>query len=64
MLSYDTVNIWLGRPPQMPEPLVSLMSNWHVGHLFETIIPTLKRAEVAEEPLEQTLVKNSVNWFA
>ncbi|WP_232509565.1 hypothetical protein [Parageobacillus thermoglucosidasius] len=48
----------------MPEPFVSLMSNWHVGHLFETIIPTLKRAEVAEEPLEQALVKNPVNWFA
>lgn len=64
MLSHDTVNVWLGRPPQMPEPLASLMSNWHVGHLFEAIIPTLKKEGVTEEQLEQMLVQNPANWVA
>jgi phosphotriesterase-related protein len=64
MLAHDTVNIWLGRPPQLPEPFAALMSNWHVEHVFQNIIPALTKEGVTEEQLEQMFVKNPATLFA
>jgi phosphotriesterase-related protein len=58
MLSHDTVNYWLGRPPVMPEVIQQKMANWQPTHLFETIIPTLQQAGVTNEELDQLFVNN------
>jgi phosphotriesterase-related protein len=64
IFAHDTVNIWLGRPPQLPEPFAALMSNWHVEHVFRNIIPVLTKEGVTEEQLEQMFVKNPATLFA
>ncbi|MFT9597621.1 phosphotriesterase family protein, partial [Mesobacillus sp.] len=33
LLAHDTVNIWLGRPPVMPEQAAKIMENWQPGHI-------------------------------
>ncbi|MFZ5823218.1 MAG: phosphotriesterase family protein [Bacillota bacterium] len=63
MLSHDTVNLWLGRPLTFPEPVVELVRNWHPTHLFENVIPALKRSGVTEEQVETMLVKNPARLF-
>jgi phosphotriesterase-related protein len=64
IFAHDTVNIWLGRPPQLPKPFAALMSNWHVEHLFENVLPTLTKEGVTNEQLEQMLVNNPAALFA
>lgn len=57
IMSHDTVNVWLGKPPEFPEAMIGLVENWHVGHIFENIIPALKRGGVTDEQIETILVK-------
>jgi phosphotriesterase-related protein len=63
MLSHDTVNVWLGRPPKFPEALVDLLSGWHVTHLFDDVIPTLKENGISDEQIETILVHNPRRLF-
>ncbi|QYJ17272.1 Phosphotriesterase homology protein [Rubrobacter xylanophilus DSM 9941] len=63
LLSHDTVNLWLGRPLRMPEQLQRLLANWHIGHLFENIIPKLRQAGVTEEQIETIFVENPKRLF-
>lgn len=63
MLSHDTVNFWMGRPPELPAPLEALMSNWHPSHLFENILPKLRDRGVSQEEIETMLVKNPERLF-
>ncbi|HLR55116.1 MAG TPA: phosphotriesterase-related protein [Pseudogracilibacillus sp.] len=52
MLSHDSINHWLGRPPEMNESVASLVKNWHPTHLFENIIPELKEKGIEEKRIE------------
>lgn len=63
MMSHDTVNIWLGKEPEFPEELAQLVANWNVSHIFENIIPALKRGGVTEKQVDTMLVDNPRNIF-
>ncbi|HLR52145.1 MAG TPA: phosphotriesterase-related protein, partial [Candidatus Avamphibacillus sp.] len=53
MLSHDSINYWMGRPPVMNDKLAALVKNWHPTHVFENIIPELIRSGVPEKTLEK-----------
>ncbi len=63
MLSHDTVNVWLGRPPVKPEALGALLANWRITHLFENVIPTLKQRGITDEQINTMLVENPKRLF-
>ncbi|NGQ97484.1 phosphotriesterase-related protein [Brevibacillus sp. SYP-B805] len=64
MLSHDTVNVWLGRPLAMPATVERLLSNWHVTHLFDNVIPVLQKAGIREEQLDRMFVENPRRLFS
>ena len=63
MLSHDTVNVWLGRPLVLPDAVAELLGNWHITHLFDNVIPTLKEAGITDEQIETILVENPRRLF-
>lgn len=63
MLSHDTVNIWLGRPPVLPKPVQEMMKNWHPTHIFENIIPMLRQNGVTEDIFETAFICNPQHLF-
>jgi phosphotriesterase-related protein len=64
LLSHDTVNIWLGRPPVMNEQITQIMENWYPTHIFENILPELKQLNVSEKQIEKMLGENAVALFS
>lgn|SRR5699024_1015718 len=52
MLSHDSINFWLGRPPEMNDEAAHLVRNWHPTHLFKNIIPVLRKKGVSEDVIE------------
>lgn len=63
LLSHDTINTWLGRPLRFPEELQRLLANWHPTHLFENVVPTLRKAGVTDEQIKTLFVENPRNLF-
>jgi phosphotriesterase-related protein len=63
LLSQDTVNYWLGRPFVIPEPLQPFLQNYHITHLFENVLPVLKKAGIREEQLESIFLDNPRRVF-
>ncbi|GAM14445.1 phosphotriesterase family protein [Mesobacillus selenatarsenatis] len=63
LLAHDTVNIWLGRPPVMPEQAVKIMENWQPGHIFNNILPQLRESGVTETQIDKMLGENAVGLF-
>jgi len=63
MLSHDTVNVWLGRPPVFPEEAEELLTNWHITHLFENVLPILKKAGIPDEQINTIFVENPKRLF-
>ncbi|MGP4075924.1 phosphotriesterase family protein [Halobacillus sp. K22] len=64
-LSHDTVNVWWGRPPVLPDPLVDLLQNWQPDHLFKRILPELKEQRtITEEQVNQIFTSNSKRLFS
>ncbi len=62
MISHDYVNYWLGR--QGISEIVSLvMPNYHVTHVFQDIIPALKKAAVSSGQIETMLIANPRRFF-
>ncbi len=64
LLAHDSVNIWLGRPPIMNEQVTKIMENWHPGHIFENILPTLREKGISEKQMDKLLGGNAVSLFA
>lgn len=64
LLAHDSVNVWLGRPPVMNEQVMSILGNWHPGHLFENIIPQLRQRGVTERQIEKMFGDNAKALFA
>jgi phosphotriesterase-related protein len=63
LLAHDSVNIWLGRPPVMPEQAAKIMENWQPGHIFNNILPQLKENGVTETQIDKMLCGNAVGLF-
>ncbi|MEH7302902.1 phosphotriesterase family protein [Neobacillus drentensis] len=63
LLAHDSVNIWLGRPPIMNEQVMKIMENWHPGHIFENILPTLRENGVTETQIDKMLGRNAEALF-
>ena len=63
MLSHDTVNVWLGRPLVMPDEVVQLLENWHITHLFDNVVPVLKKAGIGDERIDAIFTENPKRLF-
>lgn len=64
MLSHDYIIHWLGRPLNIPENAFPLIANWHPTHLFNNIIPALKKGGVTDEQIETIIHKNPERLFS
>ncbi len=63
MLSHDTVNFWLGRPLVMPDEVAQLVENWHITHLFDDVVPVLKKAGISDERIDAIFTENPKRLF-
>jgi phosphotriesterase-related protein len=63
MLSHDTVNVWLGRPLILPEEAEELLANWHITHLFDNVLPILKKAGITDEQINTIFFENPKRLF-
>ena len=63
MLSHDSCNYWLGRTLVFPEPAAKLLANWRPTHIFEDVIPVLKKAGVTDEQINTMTVENPKKLF-
>lgn len=63
MLSHDSISVWLGRPPVIPPPAEAGIANWHPTYLFETIVPTLKKAGITDQQLDKMFLENPKKLF-
>ena len=64
MLSHDAVIYMMGRPLAFPPDIAELMSNMHLGHVFEDIIPDLRKMGVTEEQIRTITEENPVRLFS
>ncbi|MBN8207837.1 phosphotriesterase [Bacillus sp. NTK071] len=64
MLSHDTVNYWMGRPPVLPESVQKIMVNWQPVYIFEEILPKLKAAGISDETINTLFVDNPLALFS
>ena len=63
VLSHDSVGCWLGRGLDLPPETAKLIENWKPTHVFQNIVPALKRAGVSEEKIRAMLVENPRRYF-
>ena len=63
MLSHDTIAVWLGRPYTPNEVAKKLLAHWTPTHLFENILPALRRGGVTEASIQKMLVDNPKRLF-
>jgi phosphotriesterase-related protein len=63
VLSHDSVWCWLGRGLDLPPETAKLIENWKPTHVFQNIVPALKRAGVGEEKVRAMLVDNPRRYF-
>ncbi len=63
MLSHDTVNVWLGRPYEPPEPVLKALANWRIDHISTNVIPALKAKGVTDEQIKIMMVENPKKLF-
>jgi len=63
MLSHDTVNVWLGRPPVYPEQYKVGFKNWHIDHISKDFLPAIKAQGVTDEQIKTMMVDNPRNLF-
>lgn len=56
--SHDKVITWLGRYQPYPEEKARLTKNWHTFHLFENIVPLLKRAGITQQQIDALFEDN------
>ena len=65
LLSHDSIAFWLGRPifDDIPEEAQWLFENHHPLHLFQNIIPILKKDGVTDEQIRIILEDNPRRLF-
>jgi phosphotriesterase-related protein len=64
VLSHDSVWCWLGRGLDLPPETAKLVENWKPSHVFQNIVPALKRAGVSEDKIRAMLVENPRRYFS
>jgi phosphotriesterase-related protein len=64
LLSHDSITVWLGRPPVMNEQVTEIMGNWHPSHIFENIIPALRKNGITEGQIDKMIGTNAIALFA
>jgi Predicted metal-dependent hydrolase with the TIM-barrel fold len=63
MLSHDTVNVWLGRPIEVPQQYLPAFANWRIDYISKSFIPALKLQGVTDEQIKIMMVDNPRNLF-
>ena len=63
VLSHDSVACWLGRGLEITPQLARMVENWKPSHVFQNIVPALKKAGVAQEKINAMLVENPRRYF-
>jgi len=63
MLSHDTVNVWLGRFLEAPQPVMKMLANWRIDHISQNVLPALKAQGVTDEQIKTMMVDNPRNLF-
>lgn len=64
MISHDFILTWLGRPLNLPEEALPLVANWYPTHLFNNIIPALKKGGVTDDQIDRIIRENPRRFFA
>jgi phosphotriesterase-related protein len=64
LLSHDSITVWLGRPPVMNEQVTEIMGNWHPSHIFENVIPALRKNGITEGQIDKMIGTNAKALFA
>ncbi len=66
MMSHDYVACWLGGAPglQPEQNMADVLPNWKMTHIFETIIPELKRMGMSDADFEVILQDNPRRYFS
>lgn len=63
MLSQDVVQVWLGRPLDIPEPVQQLLSTWVPTRIFDMLLPALREQGVSDEQIRTMLAANPQRLF-
>ncbi|WP_027365652.1 phosphotriesterase family protein [Desulfotruncus alcoholivorax] len=63
MLSHDSIINWLGRQFPVTEPMMPLVANWNLLHIFKNIIPALKKANITDEQIHTIMTDNPRRLF-
>ncbi|HXN85630.1 MAG TPA: hypothetical protein VN867_06140, partial [Candidatus Binataceae bacterium] len=63
VLSHDSVACWLGRGLDLTPQLARMVENWKPSHVFQNIVPALRKAGVAQEKIDAMLVGNPRRYF-
>ncbi len=64
MISHDFIINWLGRPLNLPAPLLPLLAHWNPAHLFDDIIPALKERGVTDQQVTAIIEDNPRRLYA
>jgi len=63
VLSHDSVACWLGRGLDVTPQLARMIENWKPSHVFQNIVPALRKAGVAQPKIDAMLVGNPRRYF-
>ncbi len=65
MMSHDRVTCWKGGIPRQPPgaDLDKVLPNWRMTHIFENIIPELKRRGMTDKDFDTILLQNPKRFF-
>ncbi|REF73394.1 phosphotriesterase family protein [Paracoccus versutus] len=64
LMSQDMVNLWLGKPPAWPQPMIDSLANWSSTHIFERIIPAMQSAGLTDAQVDKILIENPKKLFS
>lgn len=62
MISHDWINYWNARP-MVSDTVSKLLPKWKPTHIFEDILPVLRKAGITEEQITTMLVDNPRRFF-
>ncbi|HYA35646.1 MAG TPA: phosphotriesterase-related protein [Candidatus Binataceae bacterium] len=63
VLSHDSISCWLGRGLDLTPQTAKLIENWRPSHVFQNIVPALKKAGVPQQKIEAMLIDNPRRFF-
>ncbi len=63
LLSHDSCIQGLGRPLKIPDDFLPLVSDWNPSHLFQKVIPNLKKLGVTDDQIQTIIEDNPRRLF-